>query len=320
MDDKNATQFLEVMTSGAIGADSGPAAPRYLIMLQGGIPGSMISLARGNLVIGRSDENDLILPEPSVSRCHAELRLDDAGRAWLTDLASTNGTFRNGERIAPSDPIQLHDGDRLRLGTRVVLKYACPDAEEEAFQRSMFERTVRDPLTGLYNRSYFLDQIGLLASRSLNRGLGLAIAMLDVDHFKSINDTLGHQGGDAVLRQVASMIRKSTRAEDLVARFGGEEFAIAIPIKSEDQAYHRAEAIRAALAARRVTFGKAKVRVTASLGIAFAPCCPAHEVDAMIASADRALYRAKGAGRNRVVRARDGRLDTPVSVVLDQRA
>ena len=98
--------------------------------------------------------------------------------------------------------------------------------------------------------------------------------MLDVDHFKSINDTLGHQGGDAVLRQVAAMIRQATRAEDLVARFGGEEFAIAIPIKSEDQAHDRAEAIRAALSARRMTFGKAKVRVTASLGVAFAPVLP----------------------------------------------
>ena len=320
MDDKGATQFLEVITCGGIETDPGPAAPRYLIVLQGGIPGSMVPLAKGTIVLGRSDENDLVLAEPSVSRCHAELRLDDQGRAWLTDLASTNGTFRNGDRVSTGTPVRLRDGDRLRLGTRVVLKYACPDAEEEAFQRSMFERTVRDPLTGLYNRSYFLDQIGVLASRAVNRGLGLAIAMLDIDHFKSINDTLGHQGGDAVLCQVAALIRQSTRAEDLVARFGGEEFGIAIPIKSEDQAYDRAEAIRAALSARRLSFGKTKVRVTASLGIAFAPCCPAHEVDAMIASADRALYRAKGAGRNRVVRARDGRQDTPISIVADRPA
>lgn len=318
MDDKVATQFLEAIQT-SVEPDNNPVGPRYLIVIQGGIPGSMVPITSGTLSMGRSDENELILPEPSISRRHAELKVDESGRVWIVDRLSTNGTFLNGTRLVPMVPMRVHAGNRLRLGSRVILKYACPDAEEEAFQRSMYERTVRDPLTGLFNRSYFLEQLSVLALRALGRGLGLAVVMLDIDRFKMINDTLGHAGGDAILKQVSAILRSATRVEDLVARFGGEEFAIAIPIATEDHAVERAERIRAALASRRMTFDGKKLRVTASLGVAFAQSCPIHEVDAMIAAADRALYRAKGSGRNRVTRARDGRLDTPVSVIAGER-
>ena len=136
----------------------------------------------------------------------------------------------------------------------------------------MFERTVRDTLTGLYNRSYFLDQLRVLAAARRASGLGLAVLMLDIDHFKSINDTLGHDGGDAVLREVAGVIRQSTRSEDLVARYGGEEFAVALPVAAPTMAPERAERIRRALARPDAPVRPARsLRVTASLGLAFAP-------------------------------------------------
>ena len=94
----------------------------------------------------------------------------------------------------------------------------------------MFERTVRDPLTGLYNRAYFLNQIGVLAERSAAQGIGLAVLMLDIDHFKRDQRPLWPLAGDGVLREVAAVIRESTRAEDLVARYGGEEFVVALPV------------------------------------------------------------------------------------------
>ncbi len=133
-----------------------------------------------------------------------------------------------------------------------MLKLVRLDPHDERFQRDMFERTVRDPLTGLYHRAYFLSQIGVLAERYAAAGIGMAILMLDIDHFKQINDRYGHVAGDDVLREVAAVIRESTRAEDLVARYGGEEFVIALPVSLVALAVQRAERIRLAIARRTI--------------------------------------------------------------------
>jgi diguanylate cyclase (GGDEF)-like protein len=165
----------------------------------------------------------------------------------------------------------------------------------------MYERTVRDTLTGLYNRAYLLNQIGVLAERSASQGIGLAVLMLDIDHFKQINDSYGHLAGDDVLRQVAAVIRESTRSEDLVARFGGEEFVVVLPVSVPDLAADRAERIRSNLAERTVMAEGTGIRVTASIGLAFAPAGRSRNEMALIMTADEALYRAKADGRNRVV-------------------
>jgi diguanylate cyclase (GGDEF)-like protein len=273
----------------------------YLIVLTGGIPGAMIRLESGSTRVGRAADNTLQLSEDSVSRYHAVLRIDDDGRVRLTDLASTNGTYLNGRRVVNHTPVVLHDGDRLQLGSMTVLKFARPDPYEEQFQHTMFERTVRDSLTGLYNRSYFRDQVGLLAMQGAQRGLGLAVLMVDIDHFKRVNDTYGHDAGDTVLREVASVLRQSTRSEDLVARYGGEEFIVALPIAASDQATFRAERIRRNLANRRISVSGKPLRITASIGLAFSPATRPRSVESLIVAADLCLYQAKNAGRDRVL-------------------
>ena len=220
----------------------------------------MQRLGAGGTRLGRSHENTVRFADLGVSRRHASIVADAQGEVWLTDLESTNGTYLNDGRVAPHVPHRLHDGDRVRLGSSVVVKFVRLDPCDERFQRELFERTVRDPLTGLYNRSYFLDQIGPLADLGTSRGQGLAVLMLDIDHFKRVNDTLGHDAGDAVLREVAAVLRESTRGEDLVARYGGEEFVAALPVASPGQATERAERIRANLAARRIVPGRARPR------------------------------------------------------------
>jgi diguanylate cyclase (GGDEF)-like protein len=169
----------------------------------------------------------------------------------------------------------------------------------------MFERTVRDPLTGLYNRAFFLDQLRQTAEGGSTRGLGLAVLMLDIDHFKTINDTYGHDAGDAVLREVAQVLRECTRSDDLVARYGGEEFTLALTVTAPDQATDRAERIRAAIAARRfaATYASAghALNVTISIGLAFAHPGHVRDTQALITTADQGLYQAKRHGRNRVV-------------------
>ncbi len=316
MDDRYATQFSESPPSTRVELQVEDLQSQYLILLSGGIPGTMIPLLPGTIWMGRAEENGLTLPEPSVSRRHASLRIDESGAAWFTDEGSTNGSFRNGHKLSPRECVRIYDGDRLRLGTRVVLKYSCPDLEEEQFHKAMFERTVRDPLTGLYNRAYFFEQLRPLASRAAARGQGLAVFMLDIDHFKAINDRLGHDGGDRVLRDVAALLRQSTRADDLVSRYGGEEFAISMPSASAELATERAERIRSCLAQTPVKHDEGWIDVTASIGVAFTLTSMNRDYAHLITAADRSLYQAKNGGRNRVVCGLGGVFETPRSWAL----
>jgi diguanylate cyclase (GGDEF)-like protein len=301
MDDNGATYLCDLLVEEETDPGLKGSLPMYLIMVSGGIPGAMLRLSAEGTRLGRSAENTFQFREITVSRQHAELAVDPQGVVRLTDLGSTNGTFINERHIASETPVRVKDGDRIRLGSTVVLKFVRLDPCEEQFQRQMFERTVRDDLTGLFNRAYFLNQVGPLAEQSGERGLGLAILMLDIDHFKRVNDSFGHDAGDRVLREVAGVLREATRPEDLVARYGGEEFVLALPVLAPDQATERAERIRESLAERRIAAGDGSLQVTASLGLAFAAADRVYSPAALITAADRCLYQAKNLGRNRIV-------------------
>ena len=305
MDEKGTTHFLSsLVSSGAIeaAANAGPR-PMFLIVVSGGPPGAMHKLNVEGTPLGRSQDNAVRFNDLSISRRHANFFTDSQGDVWVSDLGSTNGTRHNGVRLIGYVPQRIEDGDRLQFGSSIVVKYVRLDPCDEEFQRELFERTVRDPLTALYNRAYFLEQIGPLADLSAARDLGLAVLMVDIDHFKRINDTFGHSSGDSVLREAAVVLRESTRSEDLVARYGGEEFVVALPVAAPDQALERAERIREALASRRLNAPNSDraIRVTASIGLSFAHPGRYRSASVMLAAADNCLYQAKDAGRNRVV-------------------
>jgi diguanylate cyclase (GGDEF)-like protein len=273
----------------------------YLIIVSGGIPGTMFRLADHSATLGRATECTYQVHDITVSRVHAIFTVDSVGDIYVGDESSTNGTFVNGVRLAAHKPVRLQDGDRIQLGTTYVLKLVRLEPPDEEFQREMFERTVRDTLTGLYNRAYFLNQIRALSERNATLGLGIAVMMLDVDNFKSVNDLYGHFVGDIVLKEVAAVLRESTRSEDLVARYGGEEFVIALPVASAQPAAARAERIRTSLSRRHIRVGEDEISVTASVGVAFNPPSRARNEQGLIVTADRALYQAKAEGRNRVI-------------------
>jgi diguanylate cyclase (GGDEF)-like protein len=273
----------------------------YLIVIRGGIPGTMLRLAHEASSLGRSAENTFQLHDGTVSRRHAVIWADPSGGSWITDLGSTNGTFVDGKRLAPHTPIRVNDGSRIQLGALVLLKFLRLDPCEEGFHNEMFERTVRDNLTGLYNRAYFLNQVVPLGDLVASRSLGLAIILADLDHFKRINDTYGHKAGDRVLCEVARVLRDLTRSDDLVARYGGEEFILALPSCSLEQAKERAERIRSALASHDIELDGFTIRPAASLGLAFERGGLGQDIGALITAADEAMYRAKRLGRNRVV-------------------
>jgi diguanylate cyclase (GGDEF)-like protein len=313
MDDNGVTYLCDLLARGESEPSNDATLPMYLIMVQGGIPGAMLRVEAGGTRMGRSSDNTYQFREVTVSRHHAALTVDARGIVRVTDLGSTNGTFLNDRRLPGQTPVRVKDGDRIRLGTTVMLKFVRLDPCDEQFQREMFERTVRDALTGLYNRSFFLNQVGPLAEFNAVRGLGLAVLMLDIDHFKRVNDTFGHDAGDHVLREVACVLREATRPEDLVARYGGEEFILALPVVALDHALERAERIRSALAERRIVAGGISLRVTASLGLAFAPPDRLCSASAMITAADRFLYQAKHTGRNRVAFRHESPLNCRIS-------
>jgi diguanylate cyclase (GGDEF)-like protein len=275
--------------------------PIYLVFLGGGFPGRMIRVGPGETTVGRSEDNTVPIFDIDISRYHARLRVDDHGGTWIEDLGSTNGTYRNGKRLEERVSVQIHDGDQIQFGSTVVFKFLRPSTSDERLLQVLFERAARDPLTGLYNRAYFLDQVIYQALQGGRVGQGLAILLLDIDHFKRVNDTFGHGVGDEVLRLVANILRESVRSEDLVARFGGEEFILAVNAPGIAQARNVAEQVRLLLADRPIKAAGNDVRVTASFGGDFVEPGRFHDAGRMIQNADRALYHAKNTGRDRVV-------------------
>lgn len=159
----------------------------------------------------------------------------------------------------------------------------------------------RDPLTGLANRRILVERIDEAWSRAQRHHEPLAVAVVDVDHFKRVNDSHGHQTGDQVLKHVAQVLRTSLRNEDTVGRWGGEEFLILLPLQGLVSAKAALERCRVRIQGEPVQSedGRA-VRVTASFGLAAFPGCGADSMQGLLAAADAALYRAKRGGRNRV--------------------
>jgi diguanylate cyclase (GGDEF)-like protein len=168
-------------------------------------------------------------------------------------------------------------------------------------QETLRSSSERDPLTDLYNRRHLEISLQRELARAQRHGFPVSLIMLDVDHFKDFNDTNGHEAGDEVLRNVAHVLKRHTRIEDVACRYGGEEFLIVLPSCSMDDAYAKAEAIREAIAQQQVfARGTALPRITASLGLASYPE-DGDRMERLIGEADAALYRAKATGRNRIV-------------------
>lgn len=161
------------------------------------------------------------------------------------------------------------------------------------------EQSIRDPLTGLYNRRYLKETIARDLARAQREGYSLALVMLDLDHFKQVNDSHGHAAGDAVLKALAAILDTGARDSDMVCRLGGEEFLVVLPHVSPEQACQRAESWRQTLAETPIKDGNATMCVTLSAGIALFPD-HGTEFDAVLDCADKAMYRAKHEGRNRV--------------------
>lgn len=257
-------------------------------------------LDRERTTIGRGNDCDIMLHDASASRRHS-CAFRNAGEpdtvAWIEDLGSTNGTFVNGERI--TEPRRLNEHDRIRIGATLYGFRLRDDLELDA-ERRLIQLATIDPLTGLVNRGAFDQALDREFDRAARYGRPLSLLLLDLDHFKNVNDTWGHPVGDRVLAQVALAIRASIRNVDIAGRYGGEEFAVVLTETNAEGAAVAAERVRHSIGALAMAVGNEPVQVTASVGVVtWMPLfgSPAE----MVAAADRTLYLAKGAGRNRTV-------------------
>lgn len=273
---------------------SGPAC---LVFIAGERVGHKVPLRPGRMEVGREPTCEVSLVSDLVSRIHARLIISDT-QAFLVDLGSTNGTFVNDRPIRDR---MLQDGDRISFGD-VVVKYLTQGNAETAYHDEVFRLVSHDGLTEVYNRRYFDEQL----TQKLQQGLGLGLLLLDADHFKRINDTYGHGGGDAVLRALARRVAGLLPSSAFVARFGGEEFAVlltgAADANLSDPGVLLAERVRTEIQANPVDFGQHRIPVTVSVGVAWtAPGSPEpYSSESLLRIADERLYAAKQGGRNRV--------------------
>jgi two-component system cell cycle response regulator len=163
---------------------------------------------------------------------------------------------------------------------------------------------ITDGLTGLHNRSYFERHLATLVEQATSKGRPLSLLIIDIDHFKTINDTFGHAAGDAVLRDFSERLRRSIRGIDLASRYGGEEFVVAMPETESSFACLAAERIRERISSERFLVAPdiAPIAVTVSIGISSLDG-PGDTPQGLLKRGDEALYRAKNAGRNRIASA-----------------
>ena len=267
----------------------------FLVVLAGPNVGEMHKLTQDEVIIGRGRGADVQILEEGVSRRHACL-VRSGGAVTVRDLDSRNGTFVNGTPIVAR---ALDDGDKIHIGSTAILKFTMHDDLEESFQRQMFESALRDGLTHCFNRRYFYDRLEAEFHFAQRHLTPLSLVLFDIDHFKSVNDKFGHLAGDKILVDIGERVHGTMRGEDVLARFGGEEFALICRSIEHADAAKFAERVRRAVADRLFLYDGHEIKVTISLGVTTYPDVPAGGPTGLIDAADRALYAAKAGGRNR---------------------
>jgi len=286
--------------------DQPPELPALLVRdrpvltrLDGERAGEVHSLVQPVLSLGRALTNQVHLDDPGVSRFHARWGVAE-GRFFVEDLGSANGTFVAGQRQARAE---LENNDVFQLGPRVMLRFSLIDRHEERLMRELYRSSRIDTLTRVYNRKYLDDRLRSEFAYSQRHRQNLALILFDIDHFKGVNDRYGHGGGDAVLRHVARCCQERLRTEDLLARVGGEEFAVLLRGVGLGGAVQLAERLRSAVEAQVTEHQGQQIRVTLSAGCATDHPRRVASPESLLEAADACLYRAKRSGRNRIASA-----------------
>ena len=279
-----------------------------LVFLRGELLAVPIPLERDEVILGRALEADVRVNDARASRLHARITTERDGdtgftRYRITDLGSTNGTLVNGQLITDA---LLQDGDKIVIGEH-LLRFDMLDEIDREFQRQIHRLLAHDELTGLLTGKSFFSELRREAARAEAESRPFCVLMMDIDHFKKVNDTYGHLVGNQTLEEVGAVIMRSLRAGDVAARFGGEEFAAFLLDAQYAQGLVAAERVRAGVEEHAfpitrhgsADLGPQTHYITISIGVAAYPDDARDPIE-LVELADTALYRAKREGRNRV--------------------
>ena len=274
----------------------------FLLVLAGPQFGEIHPLQDGReVVIGRREGSDIHLLDDGISRRHASIRVEGEG-ALIRDLGSANGTYVDGRRVSEA---RLSDGSRVQLGAQTTLKFAWTDELEARYQMRLAESALQDALTGLYNRRHFEERLASELAAAQRHARPVSLLLVDIDHFKSVNDRYGHLAGDEALKLVGAVLSGALRKEDVLARYGGEEFVVIARETGLAGGKALGERVRQAVERSRLSWEGRDVGLTVSIGvtvsIGISEYVPGRTDRELFQAADRALYAAKQAGRNRVV-------------------
>lgn len=260
-----------------------------LIVVSGALLGTQLEIEELPVLIGRASGCTLTLAHPSVSRNHCRIHLE-GGQVFLQDLGSTNRTRVNGR---PVEQISLRDGDQITVG-QDDLKFFEGASAEARYHQELIDLAMYDSLTGFLNRRQFRILLQE-AFEQCGSDSPMSILLLDLDHFKRINDQHGHLAGDQVLATVSKVLRELVADHGELGRLGGEEFATLLPGVAVAEAAEWAERLRAAVEDRDIDPGP----ITVSIGVAeWMP--DVTDGSELLQRADGALYCAKNGGRNQI--------------------
>ena len=267
-----------------------------LILYDGDEIGGLHSLTKDETIIGRTTGCDVVIPETRVSRRHAMIRRTEPGgdEFEIIDLGSTNGTFLEGARVQRA---VLQNGDKVGIGGR-ILSFSLLDQADLAYQSRIVQMIHVDELTGLFTKRSLFRALEMEIIRAQRYRHPISVLMMDLDHFKQVNDTYGHLAGSQCLADVGKLIRESTRETDVSGRYGGEEFVTFLPESDTAAGLIVAERIRLAMEKHVFRYADSEYHVRISIGIATWPA-DGDSVESLVRAADTALYRAKNTGRNR---------------------
>ena len=265
-----------------------------LVVIYGASLGRKFELLDDVVTLGRDPETQIVVDMDSVSRRHARVETYD-GVKWLVDLNSTNGTYLN-DKLAVRE--RLTNGDLVKIGDS-IFKFLAGANIESAYHEEIYTMTVTDGLTQIPNKRYLVEYLEREYSRARRYGRNLSCVMFDIDHFKRINDDFGHLTGDFILKELAQLVRRRVRREEVFARYGGEEFCIVLPECDAVGVREFAETIRKIIESHLFEFEGNRIPVTVSIGVSLLDPAMATPID-LVKCADENLYRAKRAGRNRV--------------------